>query len=142
MDKAELEKNYLETIYSVFIDSVKVDCKVGELAPPEINQLVAKEQSAVVLTAWNPKSQTLTTTENGKRNNELLSYLQQRFTVLKAFGQGNDVAWPGEESFFIVGLNKEDAEQLAAEYEQNAYVWFEVDKPVTLEFSRIWRDSF
>lgn len=140
MDKTELETNYIETIYSVFINDDKVDCKIGELAPAVINQLIEKDHSAVVLTAWNPKSELLAVKENKKRNHELLLTLQQQYTVLKALGQGRTLSWSAEESFFVIGLSKEKAEKIAVDYEQHAYVWIEIDKPVSLEFSRIWKE--
>ena len=138
MNKAELEKKYIETIYSVFINDDKVDFKIGDLVPGAINQLIEKEQSAVVLTAWNPKSQPLSEKHNKKRNNELLLAVQQKHTVLKALGKGSDLSWPAEESFFVIGLSKNETEQLAIDYEQNAYVWIEADSPISLIFTSIW----
>ena len=138
MNKAELEKKYIETIYSVFINDDKVDFKIGDLVPGAINQLIEKEQSAVVLTAWNPKSQPLSEKHNKKRNNELLLAVQQKHTVLKALGKGSDLSWPAEESFFVIGLSNNEAEQLAIDYEQNAYVWIEADSPISLIFTSIW----
>lgn len=140
MDKTELEKIYLETTYSVFIGAKEVYCKISETAPSAVNNLLSKEESAAILTAWNPRSHSLPQQENEQRNNQLLLSLQRNnHTVLKARGQGNDKSWLAEESFFIVGLSKEEAEHLAVDYEQNAFVWFEVNKTVSLEFSRIWQ---
>lgn len=139
MNKADLEQYYLNTTYSVFINDITYDCKIGEKAPTAINKLVEKEQSAAILTAWNPRSEPLTIKENTQRNSELYSYLlQKNFIVLKAMGQGRDKNWPAEESFFISGLNKKEAKQIAIQFEQNAYVWIEREKPIALIFSSIW----
>ncbi len=141
MNKTELEASYLDTTYSVFIGKVKYDCRIGEAIPAAVKKLLEKEQTAAILTAWNPRSQVLDSEENNNRNKQLLSELQNNYSVLNALGQGTDNNWPAEESFFIIGLSKEQAEQLAFQFEQNAYVWFEADKAVSLEFSRIWFET-
>ncbi|GMR16323.1 MAG: hypothetical protein BMS9Abin31_0650 [Gammaproteobacteria bacterium] len=139
MNKAELERYYLETTYSVFIDDIQYDCKIGEIAPTAINKLVTKEQPAAILTACNPQSQALSSKENESRNSELKLYLQQHnYSVLKALGQGSGKDWPAEESFFILNIQKQEAEKLAIDYGQYAYVWLEGKKPVSLVFTGIW----
>ncbi|MFK5913814.1 MAG: DUF3293 domain-containing protein [Woeseiaceae bacterium] len=142
MTRDELEKYYIDTRYVVFIDDVKVNCKINETLPSSVNDIISKDKTAALLTAWNPRSQLLSSKENAKRNGLLHFYLkQQGYTVFKALGQGSDDNWPAEESYFIIGITKEEAEQLAVEYQQNAFVWFEADKNVMLEFSQIWLSS-
>ena len=139
--KNELEKAYLDTTYSVFIDNNKYDIKIGDPIPSIVTQLFdnEKEKSAVILTAWNPRSKTLSLEENKTRNNKLHSYLKNNnYTVYKALGQGNDASWPAEESFFIVELNKDDAEKIAVEHGQYAYVWCESEKTASLIFTHLW----
>lgn len=139
MEKNNLEKAYLETTYSVFIEGIQYDCKVGEIAPTAINKLVTNEHPAIILTAWNPQSQSLSSRENENLNNELKLYLQQHgYSVLNALGQGSGKDWPAEESFFIKNIQKQEAEKLAIKFQQNAYVWFEADKPVSLKFTCLW----
>ena len=139
MDKEKLEQYYLNTTYSVFVDEDKYDIKINEPVPDVFKELLEKQYSAVILTAWNPRSQLFPLHENKSRNNYLRSSLvKNNFKILNATGQG-DNAWPAEESFFIVGITKEEAESIAAEYGQYAYVWIEYDKPVSLEFSHIWK---
>ena len=140
MSKAELEKNYLESTYSVFIEKDKVDIKIGKMLPLIIQSLINKEHSAVILTAWNPRSQTLSLSENESRNLALLEKFD-KYTVFKAMGQGEDSSWLAEESYFILGLNKNKAELLAMQYEQYAYVWLERGQSASLAFTRIWHDS-
>lgn len=139
--KSELEKAYLETTYSVFIDNNKYDIKIADPIPSIVDQLFdnEKEKSAVILTAWNPRSKALSSEDNKVRNNKLHSYLKNnKYTVYKALGQGNDASWPAEESFFIIDLNKADVEKIAVEYGQYAYVSLEAEKPASLVFTSIW----
>ena len=141
MSKSELEKHYLDTTYSIFIDKEQYDIKIGKPLPFEIKKLLDKEKSAVILTAWNPRSQSLSSQENETRNNKLNSALN-KYTVFRALGQGSDlsdISWSAEESYFIPGIKKREAEMLAVEYEQYAYVWLESEKPVSLVFTNIWQ---
>lgn len=144
MDKAELEQHYSDTTYTVFVVNKKHDIKIGETVPIVINELLKKANTAVILTAWNPRSQPFSLQENKSRNNYLrVSLMKNNFSIFEALGEGKDESgseWPAEESFFIPGIAKEEVENLAIEYGQNAYVWLEYDKPVALEFSEIWSE--
>lgn len=141
MNNDELEQYYLNTTYSVYIDETKFDIKIGQSVPDVIKKTLdeEKEKTAVILTAWNPRSQLFPLLENQNRNNELkANLLNNHYTVFNAIGQGADSSWPAEESFFIVGITKENAEQYATNFGQYAYVLLEIDKKVSLEFSTIW----
>ena len=140
MSKNELERHYLDTTYSVFVDEEQYDIKIGNPLPSVIKKLLDKEKSAVILTACNPRSQPLSSQENKAHNNKLYSNLKNnKYIIYKALGQGDDASWPAEESFFIIGLNKADAEKIAVEYGQYAYVWLENKKPASLVFTNIWQ---
>jgi len=139
---SELEKAYLETTYSVFVDGEKYDIKIGKPIPSVINHLLENEneKSAVILTAWNPCSKALSLEENKERNNKLLLDIKNsKRTIYKALGKGDDTSWPAEESFFIPAITKETAERIAIEYEQNAYVWIESEKLASLVFTHLWQ---
>ena len=135
--KKELEQHYLDTIYSVFIDNNQYDINIGQPLPKFIEQLVHKEKTAAILTAWNPRSQPLPLSENNSRNNKLSSKLYD-YTIFKAIGQGNDSSWNSEESFFILGIKRTEVDKLAIEFEQYANVWIEKDKQASLIFSELW----
>ena len=137
MAKQQLEQHYLDTTYSVFIDEKQYDVKIGKPLPPAIQKLVNKETSAVILTAWNPRSKALSLQKNKSKNNKLSSQLKN-YTVFNAVGQGEDLSWLAEESFFVLGIEKSEAETLAVKYEQYAYVWLENKKPASLVFTSIW----
>ena len=141
MSNSELERHYLDTTYSIFINEEQYDINIEKPLPPVIKKLVNKEKSAVILTAWNPRSQSLSSQENKERNSKLKIQLKN-FIIFNALGQGSDLSdtsWPAEESYFVLGIKKREAELLAVEYEQYAYVWLESEKPASLIFTHIWQ---
>ena len=137
MLKKELEKHYLATTYSVYIETVKYNINIEKPLPKFIEQLVHKEKAAAILTAWNPRSQPLPLSENQSRNNQLSSKLEDQ-TLYKCMGQGDDITWFAEESFCIIGINKSEVDKLAVEFEQYAYVWIEKGKQAALIFTKLW----
>ena len=137
----DLEQHYLDTIYFVFLDGKQYGIKIGEENLPVVNQLFEKENetSAAILTAWNPRSQAIDFQQNKLRNNDLYNLLKEKeYSFYEALGKGKDPRWPAEEGYIILGLKKEEAEKIAVNYEQNAYVWLQQDKPVSLEYTSIW----
>jgi hypothetical protein len=140
--KTQLEQHYLDTIYSVLINEQQYNIKITEDVPSAIKEILelAKEKTAVILTAWNPKSKLLSSQENKERNKKLdLTLRNNDYPVFKALGKGDNL-WPAEESFFIIGIKKEDAEQLAVEFGQNAFVWIDSEEPTSLIFTEIWHE--
>ena len=135
--KQELQQHYLNTTYSVFIEDKQHDIKIGKTLPPAIQELLNKESSAAILTAWNPRSQVLPVSENKTRNTKLNLKLK-KYTVYEAVGKGNDPSWSAEESFFILGIKKKDVDRLAVDFEQNAYVWLESDQQASIIFTELW----
>ena len=135
--KRELEKLYLDTTYSVYIDDKQYDIKIGKPLSQNIKSLVDQENSAVILTAWNPRGQPFPLSENHSRNNQLSSKVIEH-TMYKSIGQGDDSSWPAEESFFILGIKRTEADKLAIEFEQYAYVWIERGKQASIIFSKLW----
>ena len=117
--------------------------KISELPAREVNAVLEKSQHhfAAILTAWNPRSCRTEMAENKKQNDALSQYLiKNNFVYYDALGKGQDSSWPAEESFFIIDISKEAADSLALEYEQNAYVWLQLNKPVELVFTAIWNN--
>jgi len=143
MNKKILERAYLNTRYFVHFAGETYMVKISEPPVEGVSALLEKNNmhSAVILTAWNPRSHKTTAVENKKQNNALSRYLiKNNFIYYDALGEGQDSSWPAEESFFIIGISKEQAESLALEYEQNAYIWLQHNKPVELVFTAIWND--
>ena len=141
MLKKELEKHYLATTYSVFIEKKQYDINIEQPLPKFIEKLVHKQKAAAILTAWNPRSQSLTLSENKSRNNQLIDKLSG-YTLYKSMGQGEDTSWPAEESFCIIGINKAEVDKLAIEFEQYAYVWCDDSNTASLIFTELWNDKF
>ena len=146
MSSEELFQSYINTTYSVFLEDKKCDLLIDQALPESINSLLAKEKSAVIMTAWNPRSHLLPDEENNKRNSELNAHLD-KYTVYKAIGKGDlvdistKIHWPSEDGFFIIGIDKAEADKLAIVYEQNAYLLLECNKPLQLIFSEIWYEK-
>jgi hypothetical protein len=137
----DLEQHYLDTIYFVFVDGKQYGVKIGEDNLPIIMQLFKNNNvsTAAILTAWNPRSEVIDFQQNKLRNNDLYNLIEEHnYLCFEALGKGKDLMWPAEEGYIIFGLNKEEAEAIAVKYEQNAYVWLEQEKPVSLEYSSIW----
>lgn len=76
MSKDTLERYYLETTYSVVINEEQYNINVGKPMPPVLHALVSKEKTAAILTAWNPRSEVLSLSENNSRNKNLDSMLK------------------------------------------------------------------
>ena len=85
-------------------------------------------KSSAYVTACNPFSQALDDSANGARQAVLARELQQHgLTHIKGIGQHPTNSWPGEQSFLVLGLSREDARMLGARHEQNAIVWCDHD---------------
>jgi len=137
----DLEQHYLNTVYFIFIAGKQYGIKIGEDNLPVVNHVFkqVKVTTAAILTAWNPRSEVIDFQQNKLRNNDLYNVLKEKKYIFhKALGKGIDPTWPAEEGYIILGLTKEDAEKLAVKHEQNAYVWIEKDKTVTLEYTPVW----
>ncbi|MDP4922367.1 MAG: DUF3293 domain-containing protein [Limnohabitans sp.] len=62
--------------------------------------------------------------ENEQRQLNLKVQLKTRgLSFTNGIGQHPSNDWPGEPSVLILNLNRESAKVLAAQYEQNAFVW-------------------
>lgn len=80
------------------------------------------------LTACNPFSQLTDAEVNAARQKELVAELDRRsFAYVYGIGQHPGNEWPGEDSFLIFGLEIAAAKELAARFEQYAFVWSGAD---------------
>jgi hypothetical protein len=125
-----LNKLYLEfkDIYQnaryVVLSSPSIELSIGQKSIP-IDQLLSKYQqlSACFITACNPWGKDQTESFNRARMNELEEVLiKTKLPYLPAFGGNSEGTWK-EESFLIIGIDKQDASQLGRQYEQNAIIW-------------------
>lgn len=91
-----------------------------------------------VLTAWNPRSEPLSTIENAARNARLEIDLRRAARiVLPALGIGDRGDWPPEDSFFAAGLAPDTAAALGLEFGQNALVFGEKGRAPVLWWLQI-----
>jgi hypothetical protein len=114
---------YRETEYCVLGDN-KFMLKVDQFN----NALMAAHKQYSVdcstfITAYNPYSQTCDTAQNVKLNQRLSDELQASgLSFIDAIGQHPQSTWPGENSFFVLGLTLSAAKILGARYQQNAII--------------------
>jgi len=82
--------------------------------------------TAVVVTAYNPRSIVLSDTENRARHAELTALLDARGCDY-ALGEGRDPTghWKAELECVVFGISLEDGLELARRFEQNAIVFVE-----------------
>lgn len=140
MTREELEQAYLDSFYSVFYNGHEYEVILGEYLTAKMNVLYKEEsiKTGLILTACNPRSQLCSRAENNQNMRTLSDYLTaQDFIYYAAQGRANKSSWQ-EESFFIVNMSRDDSELLAIQFNQNAYVWLEQNKPIELIFSAIW----
>ena len=125
-----LNKIYLEfrDIYQnakyVVLSSPSIELSIGQRSNP-LDELLTKYQqsTACFITACNPWGKDL-----GNEMNHVKMALIEKDIIkaelpyLHAFGSNNEGTWK-EESFLIIGIDKQGASQLGRQYEQNAIIW-------------------
>jgi hypothetical protein len=80
--------------------------------------------SAIYLTAWNPRSQILDEAQNKVRQNELeKETILAKRVCIPGFGMDPEGEWPLEASILILGFDLEAGKALGQKYDQNALVW-------------------
>ena len=119
----DLQQAYLETDYIVS-DDPPLLLTIGE--PSDDARILLASfgvQTAAFVTAWNPGSQLLSDGENEERQLRLLDEIEKR-RMNYLLGSGERADWR-EYSYFVLGITREDADQLARQFQQNAYVWLD-----------------
>ena len=131
-----LEPYYKNTTYRFFPSlEEQIDLRIGKTSDLMDRVLVSKASSSwAFITAWNPYSESMEDVFNQKANERLESEIKS-FSYYKGLGipDGNS-AWKPEESFLILGISKERAYQLGAQFEQVAIVYGELSKEAELIF--------
>jgi hypothetical protein len=80
------------------------------------------------LTACNPYSELLSDSANAERQERLERDLEtQGWKFFPGSGEHPSGDWPGEPSFLVLGMSREEAKTFGARYEQNAIVWCGAD---------------
>lgn len=124
---AELVRAYRNASYVVSVSGHEIILKIDK-SNRELLALMKGRgvEGAAFLTAYNPFSRELTFEENQLRHGRLAAAVHS--LGLEFFpGEGRDDSgqWPSERSILVLGIELEDAEHLADEYGQNAFIWVE-----------------
>lgn len=118
-----LEQAYLETDYRVD-DDPPLFLRIGE-RNDGVRVLMASfnVESAAFITAWNPGSKRLPVDDNYDRQARLLEAIEQlRLNYFVGRGEHPEDGY-GEDSYLVLGINREQADELARQFDQAAYVW-------------------
>ena len=121
----ELIKVYISTDFQVNAEPTFI-LKIGNYSRglSELHEQHNCETSAYI-TAWNPLGIAQTNLENKSRNNSLRKAISHKYAIIEGIGLDSDGKWSGEESFLILGINREDAMLLGKQFKQNTIVFNE-----------------
>lgn len=113
---------YLRTTYIVQTGRGPIEIRVGGLNS-DLDQFLA-EQGMVqwaFITASNPMSSVLSDEDNQRRHGEIIGrVVELGYRALEGSGQGYGTAWPPERSLMILGIDRDNAIDLAAKFGQRA----------------------
>lgn len=80
--------------------------------------------SSAVITAYNPRSKRLAIEENDLALQNLEARLVALgYTLLPATGHDQRHQWPDEPGFLVLGISRDAAKKLGAQYNQNAVLY-------------------
>lgn len=130
-----LVRAYREAIYIVNQDEHAISLKVGEISAELASLMNSKGvATAAVLTAYNPYSEVKSSDENKQSQLSMLDKLTVKSkNCIDAMGTDAKGEWDPEPSILALGISLQDAELLADEYGQNAFIWINnVDAFVSL----------
>jgi hypothetical protein len=117
---------YRATNYVVFAPSaIEFVLRIATVSKELAQRMhVAGVSTAAYLTAFNPFSESRSPGENAAAQASLKRELSSRGLVMLD-GEGRDAAgqWPAEPSVLALGISRHDADRLARQFGQNAYVW-------------------
>ncbi|HET6621282.1 MAG TPA: DUF3293 domain-containing protein [Dongiaceae bacterium] len=132
----DLLSAYEATDFVVFDHGEQWTLKVGE-ASPRIDALLDRFDAdrAIVVTAFNPRSEVLPPAMNGQRHEELVRLLEQR-KLRFLYGEGRDPMgqWTPETECIVFGISLAEGLALARRFDQNAIVHIERGLAPRLEF--------
>jgi hypothetical protein len=133
---AELLSAYEATDFVVFDGGGEWVLDVGEPSP-RMDVLLDRYgvTTAVVVTAFNPRSCVLAPEENAARHRALARLLEARgLTFLHGEGRDPNGHWIPETECIVFGVSLADGLELARRFDQNAVVFIERGHAPRLEF--------
>lgn len=121
----KLEDAYLNTSYWVEEVNRSFKIRVGKSNPQLENLLTTYGATSwAYITAYNPRSVSLTAEENERRHAQLLQQAQGLgCRTISGHGVGDDGMWPPEKSLFILEIEREEARELGRRFGQNAIIY-------------------
>jgi len=124
----DLVKAYYSTTYKTIAKPI-FSITIGKFSK-RLNNYLEKENITkwAFISAENPYSIALTEEENSKRNNRLEAILKKNSNIYcSGIGVPIDEKWQPEKSYLIFNLSIEQANEIAESFQQNAYVYGEID---------------
>lgn len=120
----EQKKAYLAANYHVDLPEDHIE--IPPRGPcPALQKLHRKHHvgSSAFVTAWNPDGILTPSEINEKNQQELLKFIDGRWTYFHGMGTDPDGVWPGEPSVLILGIERTDALKLAQRFHQVAILF-------------------
>jgi hypothetical protein len=120
-----LVRAYREAIYIVNEGDDAIALKVGEVGHALAALMrVHKIQTAAIITAYNPFSEIQPSAENERQQKALVAALKSKsIACFDAIGSDPEGKWQPEASTLALGISLVDAERLADQFGQNAFIW-------------------
>ena len=121
----ELIRAYREAHYIVLDEGTEIRLKVGTVNL-ELARLMSNKNAhtASVLTAYNPYSEVKTKQDNKLAQTQLRKRLKEMgIATLDAIGRDAMEQWEPEPSVLALDLTLKEAETIADEFGQNAFIW-------------------
>ncbi|AOP35830.1 hypothetical protein A0128_01290 [Leptospira tipperaryensis] len=110
--------SYLKTRYLVFEPNLSI---FAESFNPTLDRFLKEhgKKEWAYLTAFNPRSEVISSEKNRRRNDELKQELDG-YSIFEGEGKGDDPDWIPESSFLVLGISERKAILLGKKFQQNA----------------------
>jgi hypothetical protein len=123
-DLTSLESKYRSAKYWIIDCGDRVEIGIdGQNA--ELDGFLLRNRAGqwALITAYNPRSETLRPEENDARDDALRHVLESsKRRYVRSCSSSEDETWPVERGFFVFDISSEDAADLGLRFEQNAIV--------------------
>ena len=121
----ELQRAYLDTTFVAFALDSEIRIRVGQ-QNTALNDLLRKHGASTwaFITAYNPGSVLLDSSENEQRQKQLESDLRAcGYVLILGAGEPGTNDSPAERSVLVLGMERGEAERFGQKYEQNAIIF-------------------
>jgi len=119
-----LADSYNATTFTVDTPIGRIDIRVGK-RHPKIDRLMEDVSPAAwaYITAWNPHSELLSDNQNTVAQDEMRRVIRGRgFLYYEGYGIPDNPGWSPEQSVWIAGISRTEAESIGRQFGQNAIV--------------------